>query len=124
MKAPLLALGLLLPALLTAPARAEPPERAYAAAIAALAKGADNEAIDRLELMADQGVVHADASLARAAAYLARAEGSASRPGDLGRAAAALFPCVRRRAAFSSEISRCRICSSKSAPSSGSSAAS
>jgi hypothetical protein len=71
-------------------ARAESTEQAYAAALAALAKGADNEAIDRLELLADQGVVHADASLARAAAYLARAEGTNSRPGDLGRAAAAL----------------------------------
>lgn len=66
------------------------PEQAYAAALGALAKGADNEAIDRLELLADQGVSHPDASLARAAAYLARAEGSGSRPGDLGRAAAAL----------------------------------
>jgi hypothetical protein len=71
-------------------ARAESPDEQYRAAIAALAKGADNEAIDRLELLADQGVTHADASLARAAAYLARAEGSAPRPGDLGRAAAAL----------------------------------
>ncbi len=70
--------------------RAETPKEAYAAALAALAKGADNEAIDRLELLADQGVVHADASLARAAAYLARAEGSGARPGDLGRASAAL----------------------------------
>ena len=71
-------------------ARAESPEQAYEAALSALAKGADNEAIDRLELLADQGVVHADASLARAAAYLARSEGTNTRPGDLGRAAAAL----------------------------------
>lgn len=71
-------------------AAAQTPEQAYAAAMAALAKGADNEAIDRLELLADQGFVHPDASLARAAAYLARADGSSARPGDLGRAAAAL----------------------------------
>jgi hypothetical protein len=71
-------------------AHAETAEQAYAAALAALSKGADNEAIDRLELLADQGVVSADASLARAAAYLARADGSSAEPGDLGRAAAAL----------------------------------
>lgn len=71
-------------------ARAESTEATYAAALASLAKGADNQAIDRLELLADQGVVHPDASLARAAAYLARAEGPGARPGDLGRAAAAL----------------------------------
>jgi hypothetical protein len=73
-----------------APARAESPEQAYEAALASLAKGADNEAIDRLELLADQGFKHPDASLARAAAYLARAESASPRPGDLGRAAAAL----------------------------------
>jgi hypothetical protein len=76
--------------LIALPSHAETPERAYAAALAALRKGADNEAIDRLELLADQGVVSADASLARAAAYLARAEGPRAQPGDLGRAAAAL----------------------------------
>jgi len=78
-------------------ARAETPEKAYAAALAALAKGADNEAIDRLELLADQGVVSADASLARAAAYLARADSSGSEPGDLGRAAAALSEALLLR---------------------------
>lgn len=71
-------------------ARAEAPEQAYAAALAALAKGADNDAIDRLELLADQGFSNPDASTARAAAYLSRAEGPGARPGDLGRAAAAL----------------------------------
>ena len=73
-----------------AAAAAESPEQVYGAALASLAKGADNEAIDRLELLADQGFTHPDASLARAAAYLARAESEAPRPGDLGRAAAAL----------------------------------
>jgi hypothetical protein len=71
-------------------AHAETPEQAYAAALSSLSKGADNEAIDRLELLADQGFAHPDASLARAAAYLSRAEGASARPGDLGRAAAAL----------------------------------
>lgn len=79
------------------PARAESPEQAYAAAYAALGKGADNEAIDRLELLADQGVVSADASLARAAAYLARADGARAQPGDLGRAAAALSEALLLR---------------------------
>jgi hypothetical protein len=72
------------------PARAESPEQVYDAALDSLDKGADNEAIDRLELLADQGFTHPDASLARAAAYLARAESASPRPGDLGRAAAAL----------------------------------
>ncbi len=94
------ALGLLLAcflALCALPARADTPEQAYAAALAALRKGADNEAIDRLELLADQGVVGADASLARAAAYLARADGTRSQPGDLGRAAAALSEALLLR---------------------------
>lgn len=93
----LLAAMVALPLLGAGVARAETPEQAYQAALAALAKGADNEAIDRLELLADQGVVHADASLARAAAYLARAEGPGSRPGDLGRAAAALSEALALR---------------------------
>lgn len=94
------ALSLLLVCLLTLvalPSHAEPPEQAYAAALAALRKGADNEAIDRLELLADQGVVSPDASLARAAAYLARADGTRAQPGDLGRAAAALSEALLLR---------------------------
>lgn len=71
-------------------ARAESHHEAYAAALAALKKGADNAAIDRLELLADQGFVHPDACLLRAAAYVSRAEGERAQPGDLGRAAAAL----------------------------------
>ncbi len=73
-----------------ASAHAETPEQSYAEARTALGKGAANEAIDRLELLADQGVVNADASLLRAAAYLTRADGNGAQPGDLGRAAAAL----------------------------------
>lgn len=82
---------------LALPTRAETPEQAYAAALGALRKGADNEAIDRLELLADQGVVSADASLARAAAYLARADEARAQPGDLGRAAAALSEALLLR---------------------------
>ena len=81
-------------ALLASTARAETPERQYEAA---LAKGADNDAIDRLELLADQGVVSADASIARAAAYLSRADGPGAQPGDLGRAAAALSEALLLR---------------------------
>jgi hypothetical protein len=84
-------------ALCATPARAETPEVAYAAALAALAKGAHNDAIDRLELLADQGVVDADASIARAAAYLARADSASPQPGDLGRAAAALSEALLLR---------------------------
>src|SRR4051794_12154367 len=88
-----LALGIAAAALLSfgsAQVRAETPEQAYAAARTALGKGAANEAIDRLELLADQGVVNPDASLLRAAAYLTRADGRGANPGDLGGAAAAL----------------------------------
>lgn len=94
MKRALLCLALLLSAL---PAAAATPEQEYEAALAALGKGADNDAIDRLELLADQGVVSADASLARAAAYLARADGPNAQPGDLGRAAAALSEALLLR---------------------------
>ena len=87
-----LALAVLLASLIggAMPASAETPEQSYAAARAALERGADNEAIDRMELLADQGVANPDASLLRAAAYLARADGNGAQPGDLGRAAAAL----------------------------------
>jgi hypothetical protein len=97
MKLALALLASLLLALSTSAARAESPETAYAAALAALAKGAHNDAIDRLELLADQGFVHADASITRAAAYLARADSASPQPGDLGRAAAALSEALLLR---------------------------
>jgi len=65
-------------------------ERDFAAASEALKRGAYTEAIDRLELLADRGFVHPDASFNRAVAYVERARSSAASPGDLGRAAAAL----------------------------------
>ena len=80
-----------------APAQAETTEQSYAAALAALGKGTPNEAIDRMELLADQGIANADASVLRAAAYLARADGSGAQPGDLGRAAAALSEALLLR---------------------------
>ena len=86
--ASLLALGVL-PAL-TALAAPSESERDFAAASQALKRGAYTEAIDTLELMADRGFVHPDASFNRAVAYVERARSSAASPGDLGRAAAAL----------------------------------
>jgi len=65
-------------------------ERDFAAASQALKRGAYTEAIDTLELLADRGFVHPDASFNRAVAYVERARSSAASPGDLGRAAAAL----------------------------------
>ncbi|HLV68361.1 MAG TPA: hypothetical protein VKY73_21240 [Polyangiaceae bacterium] len=64
---------------------------------AALERGAFDEAIDRLELAADRGVVHPDVSYARARAYVERARSSAARAGDLGRAAAALEETLHLR---------------------------
>src|SRR5690606_30595240 len=64
---------------------------------AALERGAFDEAIDRLELAADRGVVHPDVSYARARAYGERARSSAARAGDLGRAAAALEETLHLR---------------------------
>lgn len=58
--------------------------------VEALARGAHDEAIDQFELLADRGHAHPDVSFNRAAAYVARARSAAARPGDLGRAAAAL----------------------------------
>jgi hypothetical protein len=79
-------------ALIAVPASAAPSEseRDFAAASLALKRGAYTEAIDTLELLADRGFIHPDASYNRAVAYVERARSSAARPGDLGRAAAAL----------------------------------
>jgi len=88
----LLTLLTLLLVLSAAPAWAAPneSERDFAAASQALKRGAYTEAIDTLELLADRGFVHPDASFNRAVAYVERARSSAANPGDLGRAAAAL----------------------------------
>ena len=88
----LLVLLTLLLALPTRGAWAAPSEseRDFAAASEALKRGAYTEAIDRLELLADRGFVHPDASFNRAVAYVERARSGAASPGDLGRAAAAL----------------------------------
>jgi hypothetical protein len=58
--------------------------------VAALRDGAVNEAVENFEALADRGFVHPDASFDRALSYLGRVRGGVERPGDLGRAAAAL----------------------------------
>lgn len=63
---------------------------AFADARQAIQRGAFTEAIDGLELLADRGIVHPDASFNRAVAYVERSRSSAAAPGDLGRAVAAL----------------------------------
>jgi len=68
----------------------EKPWTAINAALDSVQRGAFDEAIDRLELLADRGLVHPDASAARAYAYVERARSRGARPGDLGRTAAAL----------------------------------
>ncbi|HEY3667888.1 MAG TPA: hypothetical protein VGL19_17925 [Polyangiaceae bacterium] len=85
----LLTLFLASPALAAEPVSSE-SARDFAAATQALKRGAFTEAIDTLELLADRGFVHPDASFDRAVAYVERARSSAAAPGDLGRAAAAL----------------------------------
>ena len=86
-------------ATLTPRARAADADSArdFAAASDALKRGAYTEAIDTLELLADRGFVHPDASFNRAVAYVERARSSAAAPGDLGRAAAALSEVLELR---------------------------
>lgn len=85
---PILVLGLLLSE--TAAAEPRSVDDYFREANVALDAGATNEAIDLYELMADNGLRHPDASFNRAVAYVRRAESKQARPGDLGRAAAAL----------------------------------
>jgi hypothetical protein len=65
--------------------------------VAALEKGAWDDAVDRFELLADRGVTHPDANFDRALAYIRRARTPGARPGDLGRAAAALEEALLHR---------------------------
>jgi hypothetical protein len=74
----------------SSPSRAEKPEAEFRKAVAALNQGAYGEAVDRLELLADQGFVHPDASFDRAVAYLGRARSAQGKEGDWGRAVHAL----------------------------------
>src|SRR6185369_10989395 len=69
----------------------------FALAVKAIEDGAFGEAIDQLELLADRGFVHPDASFDRAVAYIGRARSPQRQPGDLGRAAAALAETLALR---------------------------
>jgi hypothetical protein len=60
-------------------------------ATAALERGAFGEAIGEFEALADGGFVHPNASYNRGLAYVGRARSLQAEPGDLGRAAAALW---------------------------------
>lgn len=72
------------------PEQSGAPEATLARAVAATERGAFDEAVDEMELLSDSGFVHPEASYMRAYVYLERARSRAKRPGDLGRAAAAL----------------------------------
>ena len=72
-------------------------DKTFARGVAALERGAYGEAIAELEQLADRGFVHPDASYNRAAAYVQRARSAQARPGDLGRAAAALSEALLLR---------------------------
>jgi hypothetical protein len=78
-------------------AAAAEPRQEFDEAVAAIERGAYGDAIDRLELLADQGFIHPDASFDRAVAYLGRARSPQRQPGDLGRAAAALAETLALR---------------------------
>ncbi len=65
-------------------------EELFQRAVQALTQEAPERAIDALELLADRGLQHPDASYNRAVAYARRASSARRQPGDLGRAAAAL----------------------------------
>jgi len=58
--------------------------------VASLREGALNEAVEVFEALADRGFVDPDASFDRSLSYLGRVRSGVERPGDLGRAAAAL----------------------------------
>jgi hypothetical protein len=65
-------------------------ESIFKKGVAALRDGAINDAVDSFEALADRGFVHPDASFDRSLSYLGRVRAGNERPGDLGRAAAAL----------------------------------
>lgn len=72
-------------------------EELFAKAAESIDRGAYDDAIDRLELLADRGFVHPDVSYDRGMAYSARGLSPRARPGDLGRAAAALAETLELR---------------------------
>ncbi|HVW30791.1 MAG TPA: hypothetical protein VHC69_35785 [Polyangiaceae bacterium] len=72
-------------------------EQLFKDSVKALDTGAYDDAIDRLELLADRGFSHPDASYDRAVAYVRRAQSRNAKRGDLGRAAAALAETLSLR---------------------------
>src|SRR5262245_25063525 len=75
----------------TSAARADADsQKTFSDAVTSLERGAYDDAIDLFESLADRGFVHPDASFDRAVAYVERARTPNARPGDLGRAVAAL----------------------------------
>jgi hypothetical protein len=95
--ATLLAVSLLGVSITARAAGADPDSQLFGEAVAALDKGANDDAIDRLELLADRGFSHPDASYDRAVAYVRRAQSRGAKRGDLGRAAAALAESLELR---------------------------
>jgi hypothetical protein len=89
-------IGLVVPT--RAMAQAETPDASFTRGVAALRAGSVHEAVDAFEALADQGFAHPDASFDRALAYVGRVRAAAERPGDLGRAAAALEETLLMRA--------------------------
>src|SRR5262249_49043585 len=75
----------------------EPPDAAFRRGVTALSAGAYHDAVDIFEELADRGFYHPDASFDRALAYIGRVRANAERPGDLGRAAAALEETLEAR---------------------------
>jgi hypothetical protein len=82
------------PALASEPASAEATVKS---ALSSLDQGAVDQAVNELEALSDRGVSHPDASYARARVYVERARSRSARPGDLGRAVAALEEYTRAR---------------------------
>jgi hypothetical protein len=74
-------------------------EQLFKAGVEAIQNGAIEAAIDDFELLADRGVRHPDISFNRAVAYVKRARSARAKPGDLGRAAAALSETLMLRPA-------------------------
>ena len=65
-------------------------EQLFDQGVAALNAGANDEAIQDFEALADRGFSHPDVSYDRALAYVGRVRAGNEHPGDLGRAAASL----------------------------------
>jgi len=78
-------------------ARAQSPQDRFAAAATALSEGAFDRALGEFEALADSGFEHPDASYDRAIAYIQRARSPQEKPGDLGRAVAALVETLELR---------------------------